>query len=232
MTKKAMIQELESKVRAAEKALESAQKEKDELNSRLKAATEKITELQAKLEDADLNALKEKAKKSEVEFEGLKELYAGKIKEFDDSRESREEDFARESAIKRHDLSEEIRINREENQERVSSTVKVFAGSYLYYMDQIRMMMDALSQAAAETGKTLFEGGADDVKERFGASIAEHLRNDVDALEQSNGDRVLIGAAEEPEKEFPAEECCEEPAEACEACEAEPDDCAAAEPEA
>ena len=68
--------------------------------------------------------------------------------------------------------------------------------------------MHVMNQAAAETGSTLFEG---DVKERFGASIAEHLRKDVNALEQSTRDRLLIGAADKPEapeetyEEYPEE---------------------------
>ena len=177
---------------------------KEELESQLKSARERITELEKKLQDTDLEDLKEKAKKSAAEFEGLKDLYTGKIREFDSSREIREEEFARESAVKRHDLEEEIRTGREANQEQVSNTVRVFAGSYLYYMDQIRMMMDALSQAAAETGSTLFSGEPGDIKERFGASIAGRLRKDVGELEQGTGDRLLIGAVEESEgKEVP-----------------------------
>ena len=245
MFNKAKIAELENKLYAGRKELEKALKDKTDLEERLKSAKEKISglesnleeargkigglessldeakgkigELDSKLKDTDLEALKDKAKQSIVEFEGLKELYSGKIRELDESRESQEEEFARESAVKRHNLAEEIRVNREENQERVSNTVQAFAGSYLYYMDQIRMMMDALSQAATETGQTLFSGSLEEVKERFGASIAGHLRNDVGALAQGTGDRLLIGAAEKdeptaapaepaPVEEAPAEE--------------------------
>ena len=187
-----------------ESQLKSARERITELEKELAAAQEKLGELEKKLQDTDLEDLKEKAKKSAAEFEGLKDLYTGKIREFDSSREIREEEFARESAVKRHDLEEEIRTGREANQEQVSNTVRVFAGSYLYYMDQIRMMMDALSQAAAETGSTLFSGEPGDIKERFGASIAGRLRKDVGELEQGTGDRLLIGAVEEAEgKEVP-----------------------------
>lgn len=234
-SKKARLAELEDRVHAGKKELEKAIKEKADLEAKLKAAKEKITGLESNLEEAkgkigglesnleeakgklgemaarfkdgELETLKAKAKQSVVEFEGLKELYSGKIRELDKSRESQEEEFAKESAVKRHNLAEEIRANQEENQERVSNTVQAFAGSYLYYMDQIRLLMDALSQAATETGKTLFEGSLEDVKARFGSSIAGHLRNDVGALAQGTGDRLLIGAAEEAEpKEAPAAE--------------------------
>ena len=191
-----------------ESQLKSAKSRISELEKDLTATKGKIGELETKLNDTNLKELKDKAKRSAAEFEGLKELYTEKVRAFDESLETREEEFARESAVKRNDLKEELQANRDENQERVRNTVKDFAGSYLYYMDQIRLMMDALNQAAAETGSTLFEG---DVKERFGASIAEHLRKDVNALEQSTRDRLLIGAADKPEapeetyEEYPEE---------------------------
>ena len=214
-------EELENQLKNAREKMQALEKE-------LASAKEQIGEMEAVLKDTDLEAMKKTAKQSAAEYEGLKELYAGKIREFDTSRATREEEFARESAVKRHNLEEEIRTGREENQEQVSNTVKVFAGSYLYYMDQIRTMMDALSQAAAETGKTLFSGEAGDIKERFGASVAEHLRNDVGALEQGTGDRLLISAedeipekAEEEEDILPEEEEKEETEEAEEAEETE-----------
>ena len=189
-----------------EKQLKSAEERISGLEKDLAAARGKISELETALKDTDLEELKGKARQSAAEFEGLKELYNGKIREFDDSRVSREEEFARESAVKRHNLEDEIQNKREDAEETVSNTVKDFAGSYLYYMDQIRMMMDALSQAAADTGSSLFSGGQGDVKERFGASIAGYLRKDVDALEQGTGDRLLIGATEAAEEKETLEE--------------------------
>lgn len=230
MFNKAKVAELESKLHSGKKELEKVLKEKTDLEARLKSAKEKIGGLESSLEDAkgkiseltekmkdlDLEALKEKAKQSAVEFEGLKELYSGKIREFDKSRENQEEEFAKESALKRSSLEDEIRVSREENQAKVSNTVQAFTGSYLYYMDQIRLLMEALNHAATETGKTLFDGSLDEVKERFGASIAGHLRNDVGALAQDTGDRLLIGAAEQDEPKeaaIPAEAPAEAPAE-------------------
>jgi hypothetical protein len=156
-----------------------------------------ITELEEKLKNTDYDELKEQAKKAAVEFEGLKELYTEKIKEFEESRESKEEAFAKEAALKRNNLDEEIQANRSENQDRVTNSVRAFTGSYMYYMDQIRLLMDALNQAATETGKTLFASEVEDVKECFGARIAEHLRKDVGELKQGTGDRLLISGANE-----------------------------------
>ena len=72
------------------------------------------------------------------------------------------------------------------------------------------MLQECKVYSVLVTGKTLFSGGEGDVKERFGASIAGYLRKDVDALEQGTGDRLLIGAADEP-KEDPDEELPEAP---------------------
>jgi hypothetical protein len=200
------LEELDQEVSVYKKQMETAAQEKHELMSKLKSAEDRIKDLEEQLKDNDLKKLKKKAKQSAVEFEGLKELYTEKIREFEETRETKEEEFAKESAIKRNDLLEEIQENRENNQQIIKNTVNDFAGSYLYYMDQIRMLMDALTQAAAETGSTLFKAEGGDVKQRFGASIAEHLKNDVRALEQSRGDRLLIDAVDKEETEESDEE--------------------------
>ena len=208
-------EDLESQLKSANEKIASLEKD-------LSAAKGKIGELEDKLENTDLKELEEKARQSAAQFEGLKKLYIGKIREFDHSKEIREEEFEKDASLKRYNLEEEIRTNREENQEMVSNTVKDFAGSYLYYMDQIRTMMEALSQAAAETGKTLFSGERANVKERFGASVAEHLRNDVSALEQGTGDRMLIGTMDEVKEEASDEAIPEETEAEEEAAEEEP----------
>ena len=202
--KKKKIEELEKKVRTYKKEAELADRDKKEIKNALNEAHERIRKLEKELKkaqetpksDYSLEEIKEKVKRSAVDYEGLKELYTEKVKAFEQARESREEEFARETALKRNDLAEELQANRDENQERVRSTVNDFAGRYLYYMDQIRLMMNALNQAAAETGNTLFDG---DVKERFGSSIAEHLQHDLTALKQNTRDRLLIGAADKPD---------------------------------
>ncbi len=209
--KKAVIEELEGKIRSMEGDMQGIQREKKDLEAKLKtiqkektdleallnSANGTISELEERLKNTDFDELKEQAKKSAVEFEGLKELYNEKIKEFEESKESKEEEFAKEAAIKRNDLEEEIQGKRSENQDRLTNTVMTFTGSYMYYMDQIRMLMEALNQAATETGKTLFANDVEDLKECFGARIAEHLRNDVSELKQGDGDRLLIGPADQ-----------------------------------
>ena len=191
--------ELESRLSEIQHRLDSSEKEKADLQQQLKTAKDKIQDLEKRLAESEGTELQEKARQTIVEYEGLKELYAQKAKELDESRESTEESFAREAANKRHDLSEEIRINRENNQNMVTETVKTFAGSYQYYLDQIRVLMDALSQAAKETGESLFAGDPEDIRERFGAKILGRLRSDADALKQENGDVLLIGTEEREE---------------------------------
>ena len=204
------IRELEGQLSGIQHKLENVEKEKMELQQQLKAATERVQDLEKKLSEIEGTELQEKARQTIVEYEGLKALYSKKNRELDESRESVEESFAREAANKRHDLSEEIRINREDNQNRVAETVKTFAGSYQYYLDQIRVLMDALSQAAKETGETLFAGDPGDIRERFGSSILGRLRSDADALKQENGDVLLIGADEPSQEPEDVPAACEE----------------------
>ncbi len=230
---KEKIRALEDQLNALKGKMNTAEKEKKELEDRLngtknqlQAAKAKIEELEKKVAESELTELQEKARQTIVEYEGLKELYLQKNREIDATRESTEEGFAREAATKRHDLAEEIEQNREENREMVTETVKTFAGSYRYYLDQIRALMDALSEAAKETGENLFKGESTDIRASFGTRIVERLRDDADSLRQNTGDKLLIGAEEEPVEEPAAEACeaCEEAAEevkeeACEACE-------------
>jgi len=193
---------------------EAARKEKEDLLSQLDQAQARISDLEKQVAESELTDLKKQARQTIVEYEGLKDLYARKNREIDETRESVEEGFAREAATKRNDLAEEIKTNRDNNREMVAETTSTFAGSYLYYLDQIRMMMDALNQAAQDTGKTLYDGDIGNIRERFGAKILEHLRSDREALPQNTGDRVLIGAEDLPaeEPDAPCCECGDEPA--------------------
>ena len=192
------------KIRALEEELAS-------LKGKMNTAEKEKKELEKKVAESELTELQEKARQTIVEYEGLKELYQQKNREIDATRESTEEGFAREAATKRHDLAEEIEQNREDNRQMVSETVRTFAGSYRDYLDQIRALMDALSEAAKETGENLFKGETQDIRGSFGTRIVERLRDDADSLRQNTGDKLLIGA-EEPEAQ---EAVCE----ACEACE-------------
>ena len=234
------LKEMEIQLTTFKEKLESALKEKTDLVEQLRktkekvqslekqladseaGAKEKIDELSRKLEESEDAALQEKARQTIVEYEGLKELYIRKNQEIDSVRERTEEGFAREAAAKRHDLEEEIKTNRADNEAMVSETVQTFAGSYQYYLDQVRSLMDALSQAARETGEALFQGDTANIKERFGTKILEHLQESANTLKQDSGDLLLIGAeeaeaaaaAEEPTEA--AEEIAEEPTETVE----------------
>ena len=215
------IKELEARLIETIKKAEAAEKEKKDLQGQLEHARAKIADLEKRVSDNELETLKAQSKQAIVEYEGLKGLYTDKVKAFEDSRTAAEEAFAKEAATKRHDLSEEIRENKESNQKLVSETVSTFAGSYMYYLDQIRALMDALSRAATETGETLFSGDTCSIRERFGSSIVEHLQSDADALKQNAGDVMLIGAEEVPEEAVEeaaeeAEEAVEEAADAAE----------------
>ena len=210
------IRELEAQLSSMRNKLDSAEKEKQDALQQLTNAKGRIQELEQQLAESEGTELKNQARKTIVEYEGLKELYVQKNREIDETRESVEESFAREAATKRNDLEEEIRTNREDNQTLVKETVKTFAGSYQYYLDQIRVLMDALSQAAKETGDSLFAGDQPNIKEVFGARIREHLQNDTDVLRQNAGDILLIGAEEAKEAVAEAEEAAEEIAEAAE----------------
>ena len=203
----AKIREQEQKIADSVRELEAAAAEKLELKEKLEAAAAKIDDLEKRVADNELENLKAQSRQKIVEFEGLKGLYNDKIREFEDSKTAAEEEFAKEAANKRNDLAEEIRENRENNEKLVSETISTFAGSYSYYLNQIRTLMDALSNAAKETGEKLFEGDTGNIRERFGSAIVEHLRSDTEGLKQNSGDVLLIGTEE-------AADCCSEAAEA------------------
>ena len=210
------IQELEAQLREAQEKLAKETAEKNELAQGLEGANRKIAELEAQLNDFDLEQAKEAARASRAEYEGLRELYTRKNKEFDDSIEEQEQSFARESALKRHNMENEIRDKRHANEEYVTSTVKSFGESYNYYLNQIKLLMDALGNVATRTGEALFSGGNDDLKSRFGSLMRDTLKSETGDLKGDAGDVVLIGSLDEPE-EREAEEA--EPAELEEAIE-------------
>lgn len=192
------IQELESQISSLTDQLNTALREKVALSEQLDQATKTIAEMEEKLNDFDLEQLKEEARASKAEFEGLKDLYAQKTRAFDDNLEAEEEKFAREQANRRHDLENEITSNRQANQEYVTKTVKTFGESYSYYLNQIKMLMDALGDVASRTGEALFSGENDDLKERFGSEMrgvlkagAVELVEDEVQDEEDDGEEVM-----------------------------------------
>ena len=221
---KEKIQALEAKVREWTDKAEHLEKEKADLARQLENARREIADLTRQAAESDVAKAKEQFLASKAEYEGLKELYTKKIQAFEEGREEKEQAFAREAALERHSLENEIRDNRAASQDHVRSTVKSFSESYQYYLSQIKLMMDALGDVAARTGETLFSGeGGGDLKTRFGQQLAEKIRADVKALRGADGDLVLIDSNEKPEEpvcetaEAVCEEACEE---ACEAAEA------------
>ena len=205
------IKELESQLALLQSKLDTSTQENGRLTQELESARGRISELEAQLNDFDLARLKEEARASRAEYEGLKELYTRKNQEFDDNVEEEEQNFAREAALQRFNLENEIRDNRQANQDYVTSTVKSFGESYNYYLNQIKLLMDTLSAVATQTGEKLFSGDNGDLKARIGHQIQERLTSGADSL-KSDGDLLLFGSAKE-EKEAPAEAAAEEPAE-------------------
>ena len=158
------IQELEDQVRELTERLSKQQAENADLTQQLDSAKNRIAGMEAQLMDFDLEQAKEAAKASRAEFEGLKDLYSRKNREFDEFKEEEEQRFARDQALQRHNLENEIRDNRQANQEYVANTVKTFGESYNYYLNQIKVLMDALSQVTERAGKNLFENDTDHLK--------------------------------------------------------------------
>ena len=203
---KEKLQALEAKIGELKKKLQDSLKEKDELKKELEASRKQISDLQAKWDATDLEQTRKQMEASIAEYEGLKDLYNRKINEFNSTRDGKEQEFARHAALERHNLENEIKDNREANQEYVSSTVKAFGESYNYYLNQIKMLMDALGDVASKTGEALFAGGNEDLKARMGQQMAEKLKAETDPLRDESGNLILIGGADKAEEPVP-EEC-------------------------
>jgi len=192
------IQELEARISELQSKLTQTTDERNGLSQQLQSANARVAELEARLNDFDLEALKEEARASKAEYEGLKALYHQKNQEFDDTLEEKEQDFARDQAAARHNLENEIRDNRQANQDYVARTVRTFGESYNYYLNQIKLLMDALGNVAFETGEALFAGENDDLKSRFADQMRDTLKNRMGSLESGTGDAIVIGAEDKP----------------------------------
>ncbi len=206
------IQELEDKVRELTESLGRQQSENASLTQQLDTASSRIREMEAQLKDFDLERAREEAKASRAEFEGLKDLYTRKNREFDEYKEEEEQRFARDQALQRHNLENEIRDNRQANQDYVTSTVKTFGESYNYYLGQIKVLLDALGNVATRTGETLFAGGNADLRASFGHQMRDLLKSGVDAFNDEE-EELVVEAEDVPEV---AEEAAEPAPEAAE----------------
>lgn len=215
------IQELEDRVRELTESLSRQQSENATLTQQLDTANSRVREMEAKLNDFDLERAKEEAKASRAEFEGLKDLYTRKNREFDEYKEEEEQRFARDQALQRHNLENEIRDNRQANQDYVTSTVKTFGESYNYYLGQIKALLDALGNVATRTGETLFAGGNADLRASFGHQMRDLLKSGVDAFNDEE-EELVVEAEDVPEVVEEAAEAAPEAAEATEAAAEEP----------
>ena len=198
------IQELEDKVRELTESLSRQQSENASLAQQLDSANSRIREMEAKLNDFDLEKAKEEAKASQAEFEGLKDLYTRKNREFDEYKEEEEQRFARDQALQRHNLENEIRDNRQANQDYVANTVKTFGESYNYYLNQIKVLMDALGNVATRTGAALFSGENADLRNSFGHQMRDLLKSGVEAFDE-DGEKLVVEAEDAGETANPAE---------------------------
>lgn len=187
------IEELEARVRELTESLSKQQAENADLTQQLDSAKSRIADMEAQLMDFDLAQAKEEARASRAEFEGLKDLYSRKNREFDEYKEEEEQRFARDQALQRHNLENEIRDNRQANQEYVANTVKTFGESYNYYLNQIKVLMDALGNVATRTGAALFSGESADLRSSFGNQMRDLLKSGVEAFGDESDDLVVEG---------------------------------------
>ena len=101
---KKQITSLESEVQELQSKLNQVIQENGSLKEQLDAANRQISRLEAQLQDYDAEKAREEALSLKAEYEGLRELYKQKNQEFDDSIEEKEQTFARDQAIQRHNL--------------------------------------------------------------------------------------------------------------------------------
>lgn len=208
------IEELEARVRELTESLNRKQAENADLSQQLESALGRVAEMEAQLKDFNLEQATEAAKASRAEYEGLKELYTRKSREFDEYKEEEEQRFARDQALQRHNLENEIRDNRQANQEYVANTVKTFGESYNYYLNQIKVLMDALGNVATRTGAALFSGENADLRTSFGHQMRDLLKSGVDAFGDDGVEELVVEAEDIPEAEAPeASEAPEAPVE-------------------
>ncbi len=187
---------LESQVADLKSQLNQLTKSKEKAEQELKEAKEKIADLQRQLDNSELEQLKRQAGATIAEYESLRDLYEKKNEEFDSSRKEKEESFARESAMARYNLENEISDKRSAGEEHISRTVKTFGETYNYYLDQIRVLMNALSGVAARMGSGLFSGEEVDLKNEFGLRMVDELKQGTGEMSEESGNRILIGSSE------------------------------------
>ena len=173
----------DSRVAELQESISSADSDIADLEQSIAAARADISDLKAKFTDAELEDLKERTRVTQVEIERLKGVYAKKLQDFDESVEKRKEIIEKENALQRFNLEKEIEDDRQANREYVSSTVREFNDSFNYYLNQIRMLSDALGDVAARTGETLFQEKDQEMLTSMGESVIEKIHGEVDAVD-------------------------------------------------
>ena len=201
--------DLDSEVLTLTKEKAELEKEKSALEKEKDGLEQEKAALAEQLEDRDLEELRHQAKATLAEYEGLKELYARKIQEFDASREGKEAEFARQAAMDRFNLENEISENRRANEEFVSSTVQTFSETFNYYLNQIRLLTDALGKVASETGGNLFSADLEHLRANFGHDMISALKSETVGLQEDSGNRILIGSSEDASRDASKEDAAE-----------------------
>ena len=208
----AQLHGLELQRQEDQRKLDSRAEDNEKLTQELEAERGKVSDLQTELSKFDdAKRLMEEAQISKDEFECLKGLYVTKRQEFEEGMEAKEKAFEEETAQKRAGLDKEIHDSRQANQKYVTSSVKTFAESYIYYLNQIKLLMDTLSDVATQTGENLFSGENSDLKARIGHQIQQRLTTST-ALLKGEGDVLLFSSGKEEAEETGAETEAEAPA--------------------
>ena len=141
----------QSKIAELEAVLSDMNEKNAEMSEKNAEMCEKNAELERELAESEMTELKQKEKDLIIEYEGLKDLYSRKVKEFDDALEERERAFAREDALKRRNLEEELEENRQDSQRYVGNTVKNFSESFSFYQNQIKTLQEEAVKARTES---------------------------------------------------------------------------------
>ncbi len=124
-------------------------------------------------------------------------MYQEKLRSFEQVKEEEEQKFAKEAASRRYGLENEIRKNRQASEDYVARTVGEFSETYNYYFNQIRILMDALSNVARDAGQNLFHGENGNMKTNFALHMANELKSSRTALVSDQERLIVIGANEE-----------------------------------
>lgn len=185
----------QSKIAELEAVLSDMNEKNAEMSEKNAEMCEKNAELERELAESEMTELKQKEKDLIIEYEGLKDLYSRKVKEFDDALEERERAFAREDALKRRNLEEELEENRQDSQRYVGNTVKNFSESFSFYLNQIKQLMNALGDVAVQTGKNLFTDNIaeSNLKGLIGQQMADKLQSENGDLMDDEDGRILFG---------------------------------------